>query len=194
MTDVRESLSPNPFPERIVPSGARAMSRINEDISSPSTPQSKLPSAPPPPYTEFAAGPLSSASVPFPSSSATPPAPNAQHAHPLQIPTQVPMGVPLPMPHAHPGYGPTPLATNQPLLPYAYYESRGSADARAKWRFFQALVWGIALWAICGFVIGVELWGVEGWNMKGWMRSGGLDGVVRYWLKLRVSNGAFEFA
>jgi hypothetical protein len=77
--------------------------------------------------------------------------------------------------HVATGYGPTPLATNQPLLPYAYYESRGSADARARLRFIHALVWAIGLWLMFGFVIGVELWCNESCELKDWVGFGRLD-------------------
>jgi hypothetical protein len=76
--------------------------------------------------------------------------------------------------HVATGYGPTPLATNQPLMPYAYYESRGSADARARLRFIYALAWAIGLWVIFGFVIGVEVLYNEGWDVNDWVRFGRL--------------------
>lgn len=46
----------------------------------------------------------------------------------------------------------------------------------------------------CGFIIGVEIWGDDGWVWTGWAANGGLDGVVRTWLKLKVTNGAVAFA
>lgn len=159
------------------------MPRTNENMSSGSTQRKHL-SPPPPPYTEFAPGPSSSSSDPFPASghSSRPP-PNTQQPLPVQMP--------MPVPHTaqHPGYGPTPLATNQPLLPYAYYAPREFADVRARWRFFEALTLAIIIWILCGFMVGVEVWGEEGWDWNSWQ---GLDGAVRFWLKFKVSNGAVE--
>ncbi|KAF9450954.1 hypothetical protein P691DRAFT_809156 [Macrolepiota fuliginosa MF-IS2] len=168
------------------------MSQNNQNVPPHLVAQNKYPVAPPPPYTEFAAGSSSSPSPGVFSPAQSPL--NAQYTHPARMPPQMPVGVP-PMPHAapHPGYGPTPLATNQPLLPYAYYAPRGSADSRARWRFSWAMLWAVSLWMIFGFMIGVEVWGDEGWDLKGWAVRFGLDGAVRAWLRFKVTGGAVRF-
>ncbi|EKM79941.1 hypothetical protein AGABI1DRAFT_113185 [Agaricus bisporus var. burnettii JB137-S8] len=139
------------------------MLRSDQDTSSSPSTKSKHPGVPPPPYREFATEP--GPSSPAPALNVT-----THFMQPPQIPSQIPTGVPMAMPpHLPTGYGPTPLATNQPLLPYAYYESRGSADARARLRFIHALVWAIALWLMFGFMIGVEVWSTESWDLKSWL-------------------------
>ncbi|KXN89452.1 hypothetical protein AN958_05614 [Leucoagaricus sp. SymC.cos] len=161
--------------------------RNQDSIPSPSTP-----AAPPPPYTEFAAGPSSSLSVPFLA--------GRDHLSPVNVPP--PRFHPTPMstatvpqgPSLHPGYGPTPLGTNQPLLPYAYYESRGSADARARWRFIQAFSFAMVVWMLLGFIITIEILGDEGWLWKACIRKFGLDGVVRAWVWMQVSNSGLASA
>jgi len=92
----------------------------------------------------------------------------------------------------HAGYGPTPLTSNQPLLPYAYYEARGSADARARSRFIGAILCAFGLWLLVAFAVGVEVAGEvwDDWVGKFWV----LDGNVRYWLWTRISNNGVEFA
>lgn len=50
------------------------------------------------------------------------------------------------------------------------------------------------MWILFGFVIGVEVVGDEGWDWNGWQGFWGLDSAVRFWLKLRVLNGAVEFS
>lgn len=60
---------------------------------------------------------------------------------------------------------------------------------RARWRFFEALALAIVIWMLCGFMVGVEVLGEEGWD---WNSLQGLDNVMRFWLKFKVSNGAVE--
>ncbi|KAK1232106.1 hypothetical protein PQX77_004764 [Marasmius sp. AFHP31] len=62
--------------------------------------------------------------------------------------------------------GPTP--SGQLHLPYAYYDPRSEhsvmqADARARWRFFEAFAWVVVVWVIVGLVV-----------------QGVLDGGVRF--------------
>jgi len=95
----------------------------------------------------------------------------------------------------HAGYGPTPLTSNQPLLPYAYYEARGSADARARSRFIGAILCAFGLWLLVAFAVGVEVAGEGGWVWDDWVgKFWVLDGNVRYWLWTRISNNGVEFA
>ncbi|KAJ3561735.1 hypothetical protein NP233_g10017 [Leucocoprinus birnbaumii] len=160
------------------------------------------PAAPPPPYTEFAAGPSSSS--PFltdgqsnPSYTSTS-APLHSYHQPPPMPSssQPPPGMVIPVQH-HPGYGPTPLASNQPLLPYAYYEARGSADARARSRFIGAVMCAFLFWLLIGFVVIVEVVGVRDdqwiWGALA-KKIWALEGMVSYWVWLRASNGATELA
>ena len=69
------------------------------------------------------------------------------------------------------GFGPTPLTVpppNQtmvlsvPLLPYAYYDAPGTADARARWRFAESFLWAVGVWVLCGVVIVLEIIGEGG--------------------------------
>ncbi|KIM46492.1 hypothetical protein M413DRAFT_316135 [Hebeloma cylindrosporum] len=71
------------------------------------------------------------------------------------------------------GFGPTPLTVSPPnqthtvvlsvpLLPYAYYEVPGTADARARWRFAESFLWAIGVWVLCGFVLVLEVVGEGG--------------------------------
>jgi len=95
----------------------------------------------------------------------------------------------------HGGYRPTPLTSNQPLLPYAYYEARGSADARARSRFIGAILCVFGLWLLVAFAVGIEIVGEEGWFWGNWARKfWAFDGIVRYWLWTRISNSGVEFA
>ena len=149
---------------------------------------STAPVVSPPPYTEFAAGPSSISS----SQAIRTPPPRLQ---PSSMPNR-----PCSPGHSviqvhHAGYGPTPLTSNQPLLPYAYYEARGSADARARSRFIGAILCAFGLWLLVAFAMGVEVAGEEGWVWDDWVgRFWVLDGNVRYWLWTRISNNGAEFA
>lgn len=74
------------------------------------------------------------------------PYPNAHHVHPAQT------------------FGPTPISamttmTTLPILPYAFYESPGAADSRARWRFMSAVLVALTVYAFVGFVIGLEVLG-----------------------------------
>ena len=73
-----------------------------------------------------------------------------------------------PYPNAHQlqvqAFGPTPISamttmTTLPLLPYAFYETPGVADARARWRFMGALLVAVAVYVFVGFVVGLEVLG-----------------------------------
>lgn len=142
-------------------------------------PISSLPTAPPPPYTEFVAG---LTLVPNSQTTRTPP--------PRLLPTPMPSRPQSPVIQVHHGgYGPTPLTSNQPLLPYAYYEARGSADARARSRFIGAILCVFGLWLLVAFAVGIEIVGEEGWFWGNWARRfWAFDGIVRYWLWTRISN------
>jgi hypothetical protein len=68
-----------------------------------------------------------------------------------------------PYPNAHhlqaQTFGPTPISamttmTTLPLLPYAFYETPGAADARARWRFMGAVLVAVAVSIFVGFVVG----------------------------------------
>ena len=65
-------------------------------------------------------------------------------------------------PHTHPAFGPTPISSTLPLLPYAYIEAPGAADRRARWRFVSALVVGMGLYVLVGMAVGLEVVGERG--------------------------------
>lgn len=50
----------------------------------------------------------------------------------------------------HPHFGPTPISSEHPLLPYAYYDSPSVADGRARMRFVGAFVCGVGVWLVIG--------------------------------------------
>lgn len=73
-----------------------------------------------------------------------------------------------PYPNAHhlqaQNFGPTPISAmttmaTLPLLPYAFYETPGAADARARWRFMGAVLVAVAVYVFVGFVVGLEVLG-----------------------------------
>jgi len=96
---------------------------------------------PPPPY------------VPLPPASS----PRTNHTLP---PAQglYPAPHPGPTPHQQ-GFGPTPISTSLPLLPYAFYESFGAAAARARWRFVGAVMIALGIYLFVAAVVGLVLLG-----------------------------------
>ncbi|KLO19920.1 hypothetical protein SCHPADRAFT_898489 [Schizopora paradoxa] len=65
----------------------------------------------------------------------------------------------MPVPQHHPAYGPTPITSQEQSLVLPYYDPRSpyamqQALARARWRFFSALLCAIGIWAAVGIVTG----------------------------------------
>ena len=54
------------------------------------------------------------------------------------------------------------MVLSVPLLPYAYYDAPGTADARARWRFAESFLWAVGVWVLCGVVIVLEIIGEGG--------------------------------
>jgi len=118
-----------------------------------SSPTSK-PDSPPPAYTEFAE------SAPQPQSSTM----NTSDGGSV---TNMPSTAPFP---THAGYGPTPIAQQTALLPY--YDPRSphalaEAGARARWRFFGAVLWALVILTLVSFVTGYEVHFRHGAWLKG---------------------------
>lgn len=97
------------------------------------------PTSPPPAYTDLTVGASSSSESTDPNdyNSVAPPPPTQS------------------------GFGPTPLFQQQAIL-LPYYDPRSPhsialAVSRARWRFFEAAVWGIGLWMICMAIVGYAL-------------------------------------
>lgn len=127
----------------------------NIKINSPPPAYAVLPPDQEPPATssQWQMPPASPSSPPL-QHTLTPDNPNLQH-QPLPY-------HPLPTAHEihHPQVGPTPISSQYPLLPYAYYDSPAVADGRARWRFVSAFMFGIGVWVIAGIIIGGEIgWG-----------------------------------
>ncbi|KAF8165666.1 hypothetical protein B0H34DRAFT_247837 [Crassisporium funariophilum] len=85
------------------------------------------------------------------------------HHHPSHLTPPYPAPLPYaqPYPYPHPNFGPTPLSSAQPLLPYAYYDAPGAAVARARRRFVRAVMCAIGVWVFGAFVIGLEVFSFE---------------------------------
>ncbi|KAJ3508994.1 hypothetical protein NLJ89_g5457 [Agrocybe chaxingu] len=70
---------------------------------------------------------------------------------PLSLPQALSYSQPTSHPHSHQHqFGPTPISSTLPLLPYAYYETPGAADARARWRFVGAAVIALGVYLVIG--------------------------------------------
>jgi len=64
-------------------------------------------------------------------------------------------GIPA-VPHAHAGYGPTPIGQQQAALPYydpGSVHSVQAAKKRAKERFFGALLWVAVIYALLSVLV-----------------------------------------
>lgn len=70
-------------------------------------------------------------------------------------------GIP-PTPGQYHQFGPTPLNDRQVLLPYAFYTERAIVDARARWRFVEALLCALGVYVGIALLVGVEGFG-DGW-------------------------------
>ena len=65
--------------------------------------------------------------------------------------------------HQHQHFGPTPLSTTVPLLPYAHYEPPGAADVRARKRFVRSIMVAFGVWLLVSVVIVLEVLGEVAW-------------------------------
>jgi len=54
------------------------------------------------------------------------------------------------------------MVLSVPLLPYAYYDAPGTADARARRRFAESFLWAIGVWVLCGVVLVLVIIGEGG--------------------------------
>ncbi|KAG2013260.1 hypothetical protein CC2G_010191 [Coprinopsis cinerea AmutBmut pab1-1] len=157
----------------------------------------------PPPYTEFYVGPSTSTptgalnAVQRPLSSPggrSPPLPSPQQPHTAtpgthhypnsQFQANTAQGPrspvpqhpnPVPGPQQHYQFGPTPINDRQVLLPYAFYTERSIVDARARWRFCEALLWALGIYFGIALLIGAETLG-DGWLLI--LTRIRVDGVV----------------
>lgn len=124
--------------------------------------------SPPPAYTvlpsehEQPAATSSRRQIPPVSPSLASPNPCPSTPNPQPIPSLQPLPLPYaPSPETRPPhFGPTPLSSQYPLLPYAYYDSPAVAEERARWRFVGALMCGVGMWVVVGGAVGSEIvWG-----------------------------------
>lgn len=65
--------------------------------------------------------------------------------------------------HQHQHFGPTPLSTTVPLLPYAHYEPPGAADIRARKRFVRSVMVAFGVWLLVSVIIALEVLGEVAW-------------------------------
>ena len=80
------------------------------------------------------------------------------HPH-LQAQLPVAPGLQPHVPIQQQAFGPTPISTSLPLLPYAFYESSGAAAARARWRFVSAVIIALGIYIFAAAVVGLGLLG-----------------------------------
>lgn len=168
------------------PPSANPSQGSGSDVAVPPSPGTpgKFGTAPPPPYSEYhvPAGTLNS--NPHASSSSSMHASHPTSTYPQQcVPFQHPNpqfapgpnhqaipvivvqpstpGIP-PTPGRYHQFGPTPLNDRQVLLPYAFYTERAIVDARARWRFVEALLCAFGVYIGIALLVGAEGFG-DGW-------------------------------
>jgi hypothetical protein len=121
---------------------------------------------PPPPYVPLppagAVAGASGANQALPQAQGLYPAPHPQGYPQFLLPghdTQHVDPTQLHVPTHQQAFGPTPISTSLPLLPYGFYESSGAAAARARWRFVSAVMVALGIYLFVAAVVGLELLG-----------------------------------